>query len=157
MTPVQWAFDSLPQRVSSNAPNVNIVPREVTISTNPIGKLSADGIPITEGANFFDIYVSWLPPQQTINGSLQNSPWTIGYVVEIKKGLTGAWEMTQNTIETFATFSNMPKATYYARVKATFFSNTNPSDWAESFIIVDYTTYSLKLSAKINSFIALDF
>jgi hypothetical protein len=71
--------------------------------------------------------------------------------------LTGAWEMTQNTIETFATFSNMPKATYYARVKATFFSNTNPSDWAESFIIVDYTTYSLKLSAKINSFIALDF
>jgi hypothetical protein len=52
MTPIQWKFDSLPKRVSSSAPNTNIVPREVKVSTNPIGKLSADGIPIAEGANF---------------------------------------------------------------------------------------------------------
>jgi hypothetical protein len=70
--------------------------------------------------------------------------------------LFGGWEMTQNTQDTFVTFSNMPKMTYYARVKAIFFDN-NPSDWVESFLIVDYTTYRLNFNVTINSFAAIDF
>ena len=143
-----WEFDDLPVRAT--APTSGVKPRDLQMSSTLIPATQLTSI----NADLFDIYVSWQPPLQ----DNETSPWTVNYTAEIKRREDGDWEQTITVPGLTTVFYNLYVDTYYSRVRANFFNDTF-SDWTESVLSVSlfYSNSVLDFTAKINSFIALEF
>jgi len=143
-----WEFDDLPSKTV--LPVVGQKPRNIVMSSSLIPATQLSSI----NADLFNIYVSWQQPlQEDID-----SPWATSYTAEIKRKDENFWQQSRTVFDLTTVFYNLPVDTYYTRVRANFLTNLF-SDWEESVLPVElfYSNSVLDFTAKINSFIALEF